>query len=147
MLSPKFLERMVILCVERRHPKQNSVIRLKSNILIPQIFRAGYASACYASNIMVKYLQSSTATQVQITCFVKMIIRLPYSRQKCTMTMTESDFNDFSTAAKPTIYRKIAEVFHRNSVKQEVLHCALYDKLEVSKIRTMMNTIDNALQL
>jgi len=41
---------IVILSFERRYPKQNSVIRLKSNILAPQIFLAppnfwtGYAS-------------------------------------------------------------------------------------------------------
>jgi len=29
---PKFLEKIVILCFERRFSKQNSVIRLKSNI-------------------------------------------------------------------------------------------------------------------
>jgi len=34
----KFLENVVILCFERRFSKQNSVIRLKSNILAPQIF-------------------------------------------------------------------------------------------------------------
>ena len=38
MLSPKFLENIVILCFERRFSKQNSVIRLKSNILDPPIF-------------------------------------------------------------------------------------------------------------
>jgi len=35
---PKFLENIVILCFERRFSKQNSVIRLKSNILPPQNF-------------------------------------------------------------------------------------------------------------
>jgi len=34
----KFLENIVILCFERRFSKQNSVIRLKSNILAPQNF-------------------------------------------------------------------------------------------------------------
>jgi len=42
---PKFLENIVILCFERRFSKQNSVIRLKSNILAPQNFWAGYAIA------------------------------------------------------------------------------------------------------
>ena len=37
MAPPKFLEN-VILCFERRFSKQNSVIRLKSNILALQIF-------------------------------------------------------------------------------------------------------------
>jgi len=32
---PKFLKYIVILCFERRYPKQNSFIRLKSNILAP----------------------------------------------------------------------------------------------------------------
>jgi len=35
---PKFLENLVILCFERGFSKQNSVIRLKSNILAPQSF-------------------------------------------------------------------------------------------------------------
>jgi len=35
MFPPKFLENKVILCFERRFFKQNSVIRLKSNILPP----------------------------------------------------------------------------------------------------------------
>ena len=32
--SPKFVENIVILCFERRFSKQNSVIRLKLNILV-----------------------------------------------------------------------------------------------------------------
>jgi len=44
MAHPKFLEHIVILCFERRFSKQNSVIRLKSNILPPQTFWAGYAT-------------------------------------------------------------------------------------------------------
>jgi len=43
-MAPKFLENIVILCLERCYPKQNSVIHLKSNILSPQNFWAGYAS-------------------------------------------------------------------------------------------------------
>jgi len=35
---PKFLEHTVILYFERLYPKQDSVIRIKSNILAPQIF-------------------------------------------------------------------------------------------------------------
>jgi len=44
MPAPKYLENIVILCFERRLSKQNSVIRVKSNILAlpnflpPQIF-------------------------------------------------------------------------------------------------------------
>jgi len=37
-VPPKCLENIVILCFERRFSKQNNVIRLKSNILAPQIF-------------------------------------------------------------------------------------------------------------
>jgi len=38
MALPNILENIVILCFERRFSKQNSVIRLKSNILAPPIF-------------------------------------------------------------------------------------------------------------
>jgi len=41
---PKFLEHMIILCIERQYTKQISVIRLKSNIFPPQNFWAGYAT-------------------------------------------------------------------------------------------------------
>ena len=45
---PKIFENIVILCFERRFSKQNSVIRLKSNILVPPNsppnFWAGYAT-------------------------------------------------------------------------------------------------------
>jgi len=47
---PKFLENIAILCFERRFSKQNSVIRLQSNILplqkflAPPSFWAGYAT-------------------------------------------------------------------------------------------------------
>jgi len=43
----KCLENIVILCFERRFSKQNSVIRLKSNIWLPQNFWAGYATAAW----------------------------------------------------------------------------------------------------
>jgi len=36
------------LCFERRFSKQNSVIRLKSNILAPQNFWAGYATGLHS---------------------------------------------------------------------------------------------------
>jgi len=39
MAPHKVLENIGILCVERRFSRQNSVIRLKSNILAPPIFR------------------------------------------------------------------------------------------------------------
>jgi len=35
-MAPKFLACIVILCFERRYPKQNTVARLKSNILSPK---------------------------------------------------------------------------------------------------------------
>jgi len=38
MAPSKFFENIVILCFERRFSKQNSVIRLKSNILAPKYF-------------------------------------------------------------------------------------------------------------
>jgi len=38
MALPKFLKNIVILCFENRFSKQNSVNRLKSNILPPKIF-------------------------------------------------------------------------------------------------------------
>jgi len=44
IMPPKFLENIVILCFERRFSKQNSGIRLKSNILAPQKFWAVYAT-------------------------------------------------------------------------------------------------------
>jgi len=43
----KFLEHIVILYFERRFSKQNSVIRLKSNIWPPPFFWAGYATAVF----------------------------------------------------------------------------------------------------
>jgi len=52
--SPKFLENIVILSFERRFSKQNSVIRLKSNIVPPKFvappnFWAGCATGQEAS--------------------------------------------------------------------------------------------------
>ena len=47
MAPPKFLEITVIFCFERRFSKQNSVIRLKSNILPPPNSWAGYATVPY----------------------------------------------------------------------------------------------------
>jgi len=51
---PKFLEKIVILCFERRFFKQSSVIRQKWNILSPQMFWhppnfwTGYATGTHA---------------------------------------------------------------------------------------------------
>jgi len=41
---PPILEHILVLCFERRYPKQYIVICLKSNILSPQICWAGYAT-------------------------------------------------------------------------------------------------------
>jgi len=50
-MAPEFLENTAMLCFERRFSKQNSVIRVKSNILAPKKFFwfppnfwAGYAT-------------------------------------------------------------------------------------------------------
>jgi len=53
MPPPKFLEDIAILCFERRFFKQNSVIRLKSNIC-PQNFWAGYATDHAGCNVYCK---------------------------------------------------------------------------------------------
>jgi len=37
-MAPQFLKHRVILCLERRYPKQNSVIRLKIKHFTPKIF-------------------------------------------------------------------------------------------------------------
>jgi len=44
-MPPTFLEHIVILCFEERFSSQNSVIRLKSNILNLSNFFYGYATA------------------------------------------------------------------------------------------------------
>jgi len=51
MPRSKFLENIVILCFERRFPKQNSVIHLKSNILAPPIF-LGWLRHCTDMEIL-----------------------------------------------------------------------------------------------
>jgi len=43
VMPPKFLENKVILCFERRYPKQNSVFRRELNNFAPTNFCAGYA--------------------------------------------------------------------------------------------------------
>jgi len=45
MTLPFFLEYLVILCFERKYLKQNTVARLKSNILTHPKFSAGNATA------------------------------------------------------------------------------------------------------
>jgi len=44
-MPQRFIQNRVISCFERRFSKQNSAIRLKSCILSPQNFGAGYATA------------------------------------------------------------------------------------------------------
>jgi len=68
----KCLENMVILCFERRFSKQNRVIRLKSNILPPQNFRAGYATDPHRKSVQEsvlwtpKHLRINTRTELQL---------------------------------------------------------------------------------
>jgi len=58
---PKFLEYIVILCFERRFAKQNSIIRLKSNILPrPKIF--GLATSLFVVSIE----RNNTTCNVQV---------------------------------------------------------------------------------
>jgi len=50
MALAKFLEYRVILCFERRYPKQNTVVNLKSKVFAPKVFGSpkfwsGYATA------------------------------------------------------------------------------------------------------
>jgi len=53
-MPPTFLEHILILCFEKRYPKQNRAIRLKSNILAlnkffcPPYFWAGYATVIFS---------------------------------------------------------------------------------------------------
>jgi len=46
MPPKKIVENIVILCFEGSFSQKNSVICLKSNILAPPNFFAGYATAC-----------------------------------------------------------------------------------------------------
>ena len=67
---PKCSEHMVILCLERRYPKQNSVIRRKSNILAPPNFWAGCAGEYIAYpltpevTIVTRYLWQSVSCDI-----------------------------------------------------------------------------------
>jgi len=68
--SPKkILENIIILCFERRFSKQNSVIRLKPNILPTQnflppqkIFWAGYVTGNYQNILLLSHLSMSQTT-------------------------------------------------------------------------------------
>jgi len=66
MATPKFLENIAILCFERRFSKQNSVIRLESNILASPNFWAGYAiDGTYTAGVRRTRNQTDSA---DVTC-------------------------------------------------------------------------------
>jgi len=52
MPPKKFLENIVVLSFERRFYKQNSVNRLKSNILVHPEFWAGYATVRFTCAVL-----------------------------------------------------------------------------------------------
>ena len=67
--SPQILENVVILCFEKRFSKQNTVIRLKSNILpLPKNFWAGYATASRIPS--VRLLFDETFAQASVFAVV-----------------------------------------------------------------------------
>ena len=82
---PKFLEHTVILCFERRFPKQNSFIRLKSNSVAPlkffappQIFElATTLSLCHHSNqdfrtaVILRMSKQSDIIEVGLITYVR----------------------------------------------------------------------------
>jgi len=73
-MTPKFLENLVILCFERRYPKQNIVIHLKSNILVPPNFWAGYATVSAMEKAMFQHVHicpTVILTQAQSFFFYK----------------------------------------------------------------------------
>jgi len=55
-MPPKFLENIVILGCEGRFSKQNSAIRVKSNILGSPNFWAGYATVTKSLKILANSL-------------------------------------------------------------------------------------------
>ena len=65
MLPLKFLENIVILWFERRFSKQNSAIRLKSNILAPQIFWLATPLVLWFSHIASILADSLSVEQVR----------------------------------------------------------------------------------
>jgi len=67
-MPPKFSENIVILCFERHFSKQNSVIRLKSNILPPKIF--GLATPLSSSTLSLKVAQDhKNAKRLALFCY------------------------------------------------------------------------------
>jgi len=68
-MSPQFLEHIVILCFERRFFKENSVIRLKSNILSPQNFwLLPNSSAGYAIVSVVHFREDVLQFKIKFLC-------------------------------------------------------------------------------
>jgi len=57
-MPPQFLENIVILCFESRFFKQNSAIRLKSNIFPPKI--SGLATPLVGDLVKTRWHQAAT---------------------------------------------------------------------------------------
>jgi len=78
---PKLLENILNLCFERRFSKQNSIIRLKSNILPPQKILGWLRHCrCRSSYPLVKFLSEAllmkdltNAAQINFYLFCKCI--------------------------------------------------------------------------
>jgi len=67
---PKFLENIVILCFERRFSKQNSVIRIKSNILAPKkCFGSPQIFGLAVPLIMINFIKSFDKIQKYRTSY------------------------------------------------------------------------------
>jgi len=59
MGRPKFLACLVILCFEKRHPKQSTVARLKSSVLAsPKRFWADYTTDVQHNQVSFKASRS-----------------------------------------------------------------------------------------
>ena len=78
-LPPKFLEDTVILCFERQCPKQNSVIRLKSNILPPLKF-LGWLRYCRQYHFITSVLSAGKFPHVHwhfgLSVFISFMISI-----------------------------------------------------------------------
>jgi len=72
-LPPTFLAYIVILCFDRRYPKQNSVIGLKSNISHPSKLWAGCATTLPAAVVCLS--QAALACLNSDSCLRKYISR------------------------------------------------------------------------
>jgi len=85
---PMFLAYIVILCFEKQYPKQNSVIRLKSNIWLTQIFCAVYTTGVMHNSAFLenkdKYLDHALEQNVRSFPSLKDIFTLSERRlQSC----------------------------------------------------------------